>query len=128
MKTLFSRKIWIPLAAILAAAVFAGLWFTADAAAQGNKPGRAIDRQRKAQAILGQVTQVGTGQFTIKNRDGQEVTFAVNEDTQFRNRDKEELSLADLKVGRWVAVAAPRAPGRRGPRPRPAPRPRGPRP
>jgi hypothetical protein len=57
---------------------------------------------------VGQVTAVdqAAGTFTMKGRDGIEVTFTVNEETHFRSKDGTLTGLADLKVGMIGAVMA----------------------
>jgi hypothetical protein len=56
---------------------------------------------------LGEITQVNpsAGTFTLKTRrTGEEMTFAVDENTRFRGREVQ--SLADLKMGMMVLVGA----------------------
>jgi hypothetical protein len=112
-----SKKILIPTIALALVALVAGLWYSSDVYAQGNQPGQpgqtgqpngALRRLLRFNAVLGQVTAVGQSDFTVQNRDGDSLTFKVDDNTRFRGKDKAELALDDLKTGAWVAVIAPR--------------------
>ena len=70
-----SRKIWIPVSAILLVVLAAGAWVYADAAAQGRIP---VGRQRKLPGALGQVTTVDADQFTLQTKAGLERTFRID--------------------------------------------------
>lgn len=52
----------------------------------------------------GDVTAVGSDSFTILNLSGEEMTFAVNDETRFLSRGGVIQSLADLEVGMKVGV------------------------
>ena len=77
-----SKKIYIPIAIALLIALLAGLWVSSDALAQGTGPAA---RLRGARRILGQVTAVGTDQFSIKTFKGKELSFLVDENTRYYN-------------------------------------------
>lgn len=104
-----SKKIWIPIAAILLVSLTAGGWLYTRAGAQEPQA-----RLRRLPGALGQVTAVEADQFTLQSRAGQEHTFRFDESTRFTNPEKEELSTADLRTGGWVRVMA----ARRGEQPR----------
>lgn len=53
----------------------------------------------------GEVTAVGADNFTITSREGEELTFQVDEDTRWGSRDGSLESLQDLVVGMHVGVA-----------------------
>jgi hypothetical protein len=97
-----SKKIYIPIAIALLAALFAGLWVSTAALAQGSDP---ASRLRGARRIMGQVTATSADQFSIKTVKGEERSFQVDGETRFFDKDKQELSFDDLQVGRWVIVA-----------------------
>ena len=106
-----SKKYAIPMIAVVLVTLFAGFWFSTNALAEDGQPGKPnnlLSRLRQANAVLGQVTEVGSSQFTIQTRRGEEKTFAVDENTRYRSKDQAEVSFSDLKAGAWVAVAAPR--------------------
>jgi hypothetical protein len=71
--------------------------------AAGN-PDERPDRIR----VAGQVTNVipGQGTFTLKPRNGDEITFQTNERTQFKSRDGSITELRDLKRGMIAAIIA----------------------
>jgi preprotein translocase subunit YajC len=100
-----SKKVWIPIAAILLVALAAGAWLYTDVAAQGRAP---LARLRRMPGLLGQVTAVQANQFTLQTRAGQERTFRFDESTRFTNPGKQELSAADLQTGGWVRVVVAR--------------------
>ena len=97
-----SKKIYIPIAITLLVALFAGLWVSADALAQGSGP---VPRLRGARRMMGQVTATATDQFSIKTIKGEERSFQVDDETRFFDKDKQELSFDDLQVDRWIIVA-----------------------
>jgi hypothetical protein len=49
--------------------------------------------------IIGEVTKIDGTKLTIKRPDGVEQTIEVDEDTSFRKRGNESVTLADIKVG-----------------------------
>lgn len=100
-----SKKILIPMIAVLVVTLLAGVWAIGDAQAQGDGP---LARLRRARPAFGQVTALGDNQFTIQTKAGETKTFQVDDKTRFRSKDTQDLSFADLQVGRWVAVVAPR--------------------
>lgn len=53
----------------------------------------------------GEITAIGSDSITIETRDGEELTFEVNGDTQFVSRDDSVSSLDDLEVGNHAMVA-----------------------
>ena len=65
-------------------------------------PGDRADHKRYA----GAVTSVGDSSFSIQPRDGGEVTFLVDENTEFHSRDGSVNGLDDLKIGMHVGVGA----------------------
>ena len=100
-----SKKIFIPISVALLVAIIAGLWVSTESFAQEDGfPARL----RRARPVVGQVTAVSGDQFTIEKRDGKEITFLVDESTRYTNKEKAELSIDDLEIGLWVAVAAPK--------------------
>ncbi len=101
-----SKKIFIPISVALLVAIVAGLWVSTEAFAQ---EGGFLGRLRRARPVLGQVTAISSDQFTIEKRDGKELSFRVDDNTRFTDKDKAALSFDDLEIGLWVAVAAPRA-------------------
>jgi hypothetical protein len=102
-----SKKILLPMIAVLMVALLAGMWVIGDAQAQGDT-GR-LGRLRRARPTLGQVTAVSDDQFTVQTRDGESKTFLVDENTRVRSKEAKDLTLSDLQVGRWVGVVAPRS-------------------
>jgi len=100
-----SKKIFIPISVALLVAIIAGLWVSTEAIAQ---EGGLLARLRRARPVVGQVTSVSGDQFTIEKRDGKELTFLVDENTRYANKEKAELSIDDLEIGQWVAVASPK--------------------
>lgn len=102
-----SKKILIPVVAVLLVALLAGAWVSADVRAQGERPG-ALARLRRARPVVGQVMAVTESQFKIQTRAGVEVTFLVDENTRFRSREQSDLSFGDVRVGLWVGVLADR--------------------
>ncbi len=103
-----SKKLLIPMIAVLVVALLAGVWLTGDALAQGENP---QGRLRRARPALGQVTAVGENQFTVQTRNGESRTFLIDENTRIRSKDAKDLSFSDLQVGRWVGVVAPKDSG-----------------
>lgn len=65
-------------------------------------PGDRPDHARYA----GVVTSVGERSFSIQPREGGEVTFLVDENTEFHSRDGSVNGLEDLKIGMRVGVGA----------------------
>jgi len=63
------------------------------------------DRQR----ALGTITSVGVDRFDVKKADGTSLTVLVNDQTIFREQQR-ELHLEDLKVGDHVGVGAKAGP------------------
>ena len=106
-----SKKIWIPIAAILLVALAVGAWLYTDAAAQAQAP---LARLRRPPGALGQVTAIATDQFTIHTRAGQERTFRFDQSTRFTGSNKQELSSEDLQSGGWVRVVVARRGGKPG--------------
>jgi hypothetical protein len=100
-----SKKIFIPISIALLVAILAGLWVSTEAFAQ---EGGFLARFRRARPVVGQVTAISGDRFTIEKRDGKELTFTVDDNTRFTDKDKARLSFDDLEIGLWVSVAAPR--------------------
>ncbi len=103
-----SKKIVIPVVAALVLTLIAGVVVSSNVLAQGAGP---LGRLLRAHPLLGQVTRIGTADFTVKTKDGTEQTFTVDDSTRYRSKDKAELSFADLKTGQWVAVVTGRGLG-----------------
>jgi hypothetical protein len=99
-----SKKIYIPIGIAIMLAMLAGLWVSNTALAKAGGPGGLL---RRPKPELGKVTLVAEEQFTIQRRDATELTILVDENTRFIDREKNEMTFADVKTGRWVAVAAP---------------------
>ena len=53
---------------------------------------------------VGQVTAIGSNQFTATTRNGRIYQVLVDETTRFRNSDQTEASFADLAVDQWVII------------------------
>ena len=106
-----SKKLVVSIIVIALVVVLAGLWVSNAAAApevlSQAVTSTALKFLGRPRPQLGQVTTVAESQFTIKKEDGTELTFQVDENTRFVDRQKNELTFADVKVNRWVAVAAP---------------------
>jgi len=62
-------------------------------------------RHHRPRGALGQVTAIQDNAFTMKLRDGKEVTVNVTDQTKFRKAGSGEASFSDLQVGNWVMVA-----------------------
>jgi len=113
-----SNKSWQVMAVALILALVAGLVLVpSPAAAQGGNPGQPPSglpaKLASLRPVLGQVTQLGTDQFTLTTRNGVERTFRYDERTRFINPERKLLSAADLVKDGWVAVAT-QQPGRAG--------------
>lgn len=52
----------------------------------------------------GEVTDVGNSSLTIETRDGETLTFEVNDQTRFKSRDGEVQELSDIEEGDMVLV------------------------
>jgi hypothetical protein len=52
--------------------------------------------------IIGQVTKIDGTKITLKRPDNVEQTIEVDDDTSFRNTQRESVTLADIKVGDHV--------------------------
>lgn len=100
-----SKKILFPISVALVIALFAGLWMTGDALAQGGRD--RFHRLRAARRGLGEVTAVGSAQFTIEKLDGEAYTFLVNEETRFTDKERNELSFEDVLVDHWLIAIGP---------------------
>lgn len=97
-----SKKIVVPIIiATLVALVAAGMWVSGQASAQG---GTILHRFQLVRRGLGQVISVAEDRFTVKRLNEEEITFLVTDETVFRDKEGNELSFADLQVGRWVVV------------------------
>lgn len=92
--------------ALVFAAANPGGHLTALMVAAG-KPGDASNLMRAA----GMITAIGDRTFTIRSREGQELTFAVGERTRFRSRDGSVQSFEDLKTGMGALVIATKGDG-----------------
>ncbi|MBN2550562.1 MAG: hypothetical protein JXB15_15465 [Anaerolineales bacterium] len=100
-----SKKLYIPIVIALLVAVIAGAFVSSGAYA---KTKEGLAQVRRPHTELGKITQVADDRFTMEKRDGSTATFLVNDETRFFDKEKTELSLADVKVGQWVGVAAPK--------------------
>lgn len=105
-----SKKILIPVVIAVIAALAAGAWTVSAAPAEQQGPGGFLGklRQLREHATFGKVTAVAESAFTIQTAGGEEKTFQVDENTKYRSKLTEEASFADLSVGQWVAVIAPK--------------------
>ncbi len=90
-----------------------GIIFAKEPAAESNEPVAVLVMIAKNQAsntselrVAGRVTAVNGNSFTIEGRDGKSYTFQVVSSTVFRRRFGTAESLANLKVGMMVSVAA----------------------
>ena len=104
-----TKKLLIPIVSVLIVALLAGVWVSSEAMAQSNNPdgdGR-LKRLLAARRGLGQVSSIGEDQFTVDKRNGETLTFLVNEETRFFDKDRTQLEFDDLTIGRWVIVAGP---------------------
>jgi hypothetical protein len=102
-----SKKILIPIVAVVLVTLLAGAWVSTDALAQGKGQGL-LARLDRPRAVIGQVMAVSEGQFTIQTKAGVEVTFRVDANTRVRSRDQANLAYEDIRVGLWVGVVAER--------------------
>lgn len=100
-----SKKLYIPIVIAVLVAVIAGAFVSSEVYAK-TKDELAIGRRPHPE--LGKVTQVADDRFSMEKRDGSTATFLVNDETRFFDKEKTELSFADVKVGQWVGVAAPK--------------------
>ncbi len=123
-----SRKIFLPIIAAIAITLIAGLLVGTVALAQDGTPpkgepgkagfvqrmGQILDKFRRNRMVMGNVTAVGTDEFTIEKQDGSQVTFKIDEKTRFLGlqdanlNERTELTFGDMKVGSWVTVAPDR--------------------
>ncbi len=55
---------------------------------------------------IGQVTEVGVDSVSLQPRNGEEMTFLVDEETTFRSRGNELTSLGDFEEGSFALVGA----------------------
>jgi len=60
-------------------------------------------RPRGGRRGIGQITAIGSDQFTIQSRNNVLHTIFVDEVTRYRNYEGAELEYGDLQVGDWVA-------------------------
>ena len=84
-------------------ACLAGLLISSVALAQSHPPQAQGHAGRRAVA---QVNAVGEKSFTVRDRQGNERTLAVDDQTRFRTSDGGEASFADLKPEQWVVILA----------------------
>jgi hypothetical protein len=96
-----SKKIVIPIVVAAGLALIAGLAFSGVALAQGEGP---LARLLAARPVLGKVIVIGDARFTVKARNGVELTFTVDENTRYRSKDQTDLAFSDLKTGLWLAI------------------------
>lgn len=66
----------------------------------GSQSGR---RGQRGPGVVGTITAVDSGKFTIKTQDGQTAQVSISDQTQFR-RDREPAKLADFKIGDQIFV------------------------
>lgn len=88
---------------ILGAAVFAGLAFAQNEAAERQRGGRKGGKH----GIVGQVSNIGNDQFSITTPKDESLTILVDDETTYKAKDGEEVSdssFAALEVGGWVAI------------------------
>ncbi len=105
------HKSWRLMAGALILALVAGLVLVpSPAAAQGKDPGQVPAglpaKLARLRPVLGQVTQLGTDQFTLTTRNGVERTFRYDDQTRFIDSARQPLSAADLAQDGWVAVVS----------------------
>jgi len=62
------------------------------------------DRLEDIRRAGGEVTDVGNSSLTIENREGETLTFEVDENTRFKSRDGEVEGLSDIEEGDHVAL------------------------
>ena len=82
-------------------AIAAGAWATTTAFADEGGFG---DRLRIARRGLGQIISIEENQFSVQRRDGETYIVMIDDETEFRGKDREEMSFADLKVDGWVVI------------------------
>ena len=99
------KKILFPFVSALILTLFAGLIVSTSASA---KAGDSVNRHRRFTRVVGKVTAVTDQGFSIQTRQGKEISFEVDENTQYRNKEREEMSFDDIKIDGWIAVAVPR--------------------
>ncbi len=61
---------------------------------------------KRGRRAYGEVVSVGDETFTVQNPKGDEITFSIDANTNFRSPGEDEVTFADLEVGKKVAVAA----------------------
>ena len=62
------------------------------------------DRLEDLRRAGGEVTDVGNSSLTIENREGETLTFEVDENTRFKSRDGEVEELSDIEEGDHVGL------------------------
>jgi Domain of unknown function (DUF5666) len=80
----------------------------APAGQEGNPPPRRGMMMQGMERVYGTVASVGVESFIIKKDDGSTVTVMVNDQTRYRDGQK-DMQLEDLKVGDPVVAAGPKA-------------------
>jgi hypothetical protein len=68
-----------------------------------NAGGGAMREQLGKKFIAGEVTKIEDTKLTIKRIDGETQVIEVDENTSFRNGQRESITLADIKIGDRVA-------------------------
>lgn len=107
-----SKKLLVPISALLIVMLLAGAWLVAPAAAADDDlPGKIAGKlaRLRQHAVLGQITSLGEDEFTILTIKEETLTFLVNEDTRYRSREADALGFDSLATGQWVGVLAPNA-------------------
>lgn len=68
----------------------------------GPQPGREFPGE-PGERVMGTVASVGVDRLTVKTMDGKEQTIMVNDQTRYREREK-DIQLEDLKAGDHVFI------------------------
>lgn len=100
------KVILIVAVALVVITVLAGVVITGQAAAKNPE---LLRRFRKPRAAVGQLETATADMITITRRDGEQVSYALDEMTHIRDRQGSSLTLADLERAGWVVVVTPRA-------------------
>ncbi len=96
-----SKKTILIISVAFIVAFLTSAWISVDGLAQaGNLKGRFL-LVKKGLAV---VVSISEQQFTVARRNGQQFTLLVDENTRFRDREKNPLDMKDLHVDQWVIV------------------------
>lgn len=98
-----NKKVVIPVVLAVLLSLVVGL-FAVDAVFA--KDGGFIKRFKRANAVLGRVVELNHNAFSITRRDGTHMSYQVNDETKFFDKDRQELSFVDIAESGWVLVVS----------------------